>query len=130
MTALLQTMGYGVESAVDPKLGLEMFHEERHDLVITDMHMPGMDGLRLTRAIKRISPSTPVIVISGSLVSEARNCDAEEHPDSVLHKPFAFDELSELLIRLLQGSPTAGLDRCVKATEGAGQTTSGPEESF
>lgn len=44
---------------------LEKFRERQPDLVISDVDMPGMDGMKLLRIIKAESPETPVIIMSG-----------------------------------------------------------------
>jgi len=57
--------GYRVLEAYNGQEGLNMFRQYRPDLVFTDLCMPVMGGLDLIRAIKELSPQTPVIVISG-----------------------------------------------------------------
>jgi DNA-binding response OmpR family regulator len=52
------------ELAADGEAGLEAFRRERHDLVITDITMPRMDGLEMSGAIHAISPQTPIVVLS------------------------------------------------------------------
>ncbi len=57
--------GYRVLEAHNGQEGLTIFRHNRPDLVFTDLFMPVMGGLDLIRAIKELSPETPVIVISG-----------------------------------------------------------------
>lgn len=59
--------------------------QEPFELVITDMHMPGMDGVELTRAIKKTHPALPVMLLS-SLGNELEKADAGLF-SSVLTKP-------------------------------------------
>jgi len=101
LSVLLQTLGYEVDSADDAATGLEWFRANSYDLVITDMNMPGMNGIGLTKEVKQISPSTPVIVISGNI--EINSGDAMESlmPDCVLVKPLNFEAFSFQLDRLL-----------------------------
>ncbi len=99
--ALLASMGIAVDTAVDASSGLSLLQERSYDAVITDLSMPGMDGLQLTAEIKRLWPSMPVVVISGwSTVTEHANMSAAQ-PDQVLPKQFSFEQLSEALIGLL-----------------------------
>jgi excisionase family DNA binding protein len=56
---------YEVETVADGKTALERLGDEPYDLVFVDLKMPGMDGLMLTRQIKRIKPDLPVIIITG-----------------------------------------------------------------
>ena len=84
--------------------GLDLLQERNYDAVITDLSMPGMDGLQLTAEIKRLLPSMPVLVVSGwnSLDKCVESKDAQ--PDHVLSKPFSFDQLSDALLELLPTS--------------------------
>ncbi len=61
----LADMGYQVESAADGAAGLSLFKKQRPDIVITDIKMPVMDGVTLLQQIKRISPDTEVIMLTG-----------------------------------------------------------------
>ena len=66
-------------------------------LVITDYHMPGMNGVQLTRAIKRASPTTPVAIVSvddaGAVARQAHAAAAEY----VLTKPFVLAQLKQMI---------------------------------
>jgi signal transduction histidine kinase len=61
----LRSDGYEVFTAEDGASGLELFQKEKPDLVMTDLKMPGMDGIEVLRRIKNMSPETEVIVITG-----------------------------------------------------------------
>ena len=56
---------YTVDTAADGNSALERVRDEHYDLVFADLKMPGMDGLMLSRQIKRIKPDLPVIIITG-----------------------------------------------------------------
>lgn len=66
MCVFLEDLGYDVLSAESAKSGLQQFSKSRPDLVVCDLRMPDMDGLRVLEAITRDSPNTPVIVVSGA----------------------------------------------------------------
>lgn len=61
----LEDCGYLIKTATDGKEALDLFHQERPDVIITDISLPRMSGLELIRAIKSIAPQVPVIVCSG-----------------------------------------------------------------
>ena len=61
----LRSKGYEVITAADGKRGMELFQQERPPIVLTDIKMPGMDGIEVLKEIKEISPETEVIVITG-----------------------------------------------------------------
>ncbi len=65
MSLDLSSDGYQVFTAEDGKKGLELFEREKPAVVLTDLKMPGMDGIELLRRIKEKSPETEVIVITG-----------------------------------------------------------------
>ncbi|MEJ2256882.1 MAG: response regulator [Woeseiaceae bacterium] len=62
---VLEREGFEVRAAGDGKKGLELLETEGADLVITDVIMPGMDGVATLEQIKQNHPDIPVIVISG-----------------------------------------------------------------
>lgn len=61
----LRADGYTVYTAADGDEGLKVFDRHRPSLVLTDLKMPGMDGIEVLRRIKERSPETEVIVITG-----------------------------------------------------------------
>nr|HDN00620.1 response regulator [Deltaproteobacteria bacterium] len=61
----LRSDGYEVLTAEDGKSGLELFEKEDPPIVLTDIKMPGMDGIEVLKRIKEISPETEVIVVTG-----------------------------------------------------------------
>jgi len=62
---LLETRGYRVLACNSGEMALEAFRRGGVDLVITDLIMPGVDGSKLIEEIKRLSPQTPAVLISG-----------------------------------------------------------------
>jgi len=61
----LESAGYEVLTAPDGESGLDIFVREAPDLVITDIKMPGIDGIELLKRIKHLNPETEVIMITG-----------------------------------------------------------------
>jgi len=62
---VLSDMGYHVHSAQNGLEALRLFKAERPPIVLTDIKMPEMDGIELLRRIKKASPDTEVIMITG-----------------------------------------------------------------
>ena len=66
----LEDSGFDVLEACNGKEGLEVFREEKPDLILSDLQMPVMGGLDLLQVITKESPQTPVIVVSGAGVMD------------------------------------------------------------
>jgi len=98
----LQEAGYQVIAAADGEEGLRLFSEEAPALVITDMKMPGMDGLQVLKAVKERSPETLVIIITAfgtvDMAVEAMKLGAYDY----ITKPFNRDELRLTVGKALQ----------------------------
>jgi len=62
---LLRKEGYQVFTAESGEEGLKIFEQEMPPIVITDIKMPGMDGIEVLRRVKEINPETEVIIITG-----------------------------------------------------------------
>ena len=62
---LLSLSGFRVFTAGEGQQGIERFSEERPDLVITDIQMPGMDGLELLQRVRSVDDLVPVILVTG-----------------------------------------------------------------
>lgn len=61
----LQDLGYKVQTATDGQTASQMIDSQVFDLVLTDIRMPGMDGIELLKYIKKKQPNTQVIMITG-----------------------------------------------------------------
>ncbi len=61
----LKSDGYDVVTALDGPSGLEVFDKERPDIVLTDIKMPGMDGIEVLKKVKERRPEAEVIIITG-----------------------------------------------------------------
>ena len=103
MTKLMLGMdGHIVTEAVNGQEALDLFAQERFDLVITDYLMPLMKGDELARNIKQLAPDEPVLMITGS-TSELGSIQTSV--DAVLNKPFSFEELRQAVAQILDLVP-------------------------
>ncbi len=95
----LEAYGFEVLLADSGEAGLELFEEKRPPIVLTDIKMPGMDGLEVLRRIKNIDPDVEVIVITGhgdiDLALKALNLNATDFID----KPIRQEALESALRR-------------------------------
>ena len=92
LRASLTVSGYEVVSASNGLEGFDAFERLQPDLVITDMSMPVMDGLSLTREIRRIS-KVPVIILSVRNMEPVKVDSLDAGADDYVTKPFTMPEL-------------------------------------
>ena len=84
--------GYDVVSAKNGLEGFTAFEQLQPDLIITDMSMPVMDGLSLTREIRRIS-KVPIIILSVRNMEPLKVDALDAGADDYVTKPFTMPEL-------------------------------------
>ena len=87
-----------VTEAGNGREALDLFTPGRFDLVITDYVMPVMKGDELARNIKRLAPTEPILMITGSAEEFS---GIQMSVDAVLNKPFAFEDLRQAVAQLL-----------------------------
>ncbi|MDE0705407.1 MAG: response regulator [Rhodospirillaceae bacterium] len=110
---LLESSGYTVASAGSGDAGLAMFRTARPDLVITDLSMPGPDGIDVVRALSGAVPRPRIIAISGGAerldsLSGLRRAQAVG-ADRILEKPFRANALLGVVHEILEDpGPEAG----------------------
>ena len=93
LTTALRQSGYAVEAARDGFEALERLARSTPDLILTDLKMPGMNGLELIERIHRMSPQAPIILVTGADTLDL--CTGAERYGAVscLLKPVNLDEL-------------------------------------
>jgi two-component system response regulator HydG len=104
---VLSNKGYAVITAHDAAEALEQLRREEVDLVVTDIKMPGMDGLQLAEAVKARRPWTPVVIVTGygTQADEARARAAGV--SAFLHKPLSPEMIEDSAADALRGAPAA-----------------------
>jgi len=93
MAEVLATSGFDVVSAASGRDGLRSLAERSVDVIVTDVGMPGMGGLELATAAKRVAPSVPIIVVTGW--AEREDISTAREVDAVLVKPVDPDVLAQ-----------------------------------
>jgi two-component system copper resistance phosphate regulon response regulator CusR len=103
----LERAGYTVDVAPAGTPAIELLHAAPYDLVILDLGLPDMDGLRILEKIRNRKLSPPVLVLSARDAVDDRVKGLEDGADDYLVKPFAFVELLARARALLRrGRPT------------------------
>lgn len=88
-----------VSSGID---AVEKIQTEKYDLALLDINMPQMDGLETFREIKKQSPTTAVIMMTGNKENiQIKKC-IDEGAVTVVYKPFAVNKLLELMGNVLE----------------------------
>ncbi|NJD92119.1 MAG: sigma-54-dependent Fis family transcriptional regulator [Geobacter sp.] len=111
----LTAAGYDVTAVPSAEEALAVFRELSPDLVITDMKMPGMDGMQLLQKLKAISPELLVIMITAfgtvDIAVEAMKAGAYDY----ITKPFNRDELLLTVAKALQFTRLSEENRQLKS---------------
>jgi len=96
--------GYGVDSAPNGVAALEKIQHQRYDLILSDLHMPQLNGvglyLALSQRLDRLSER--IIFVTGSTGSSELHSFLKETGLPVLRKPFALVELLRLVRQVLE----------------------------
>ncbi len=104
LAELLRQSGFEVAEAEEGEEGLRLHRQHPADLVITDLIMPGREGMETILELKRIEPGIKIIAISGGgrvRAAEYLPVAAATGADRVLEKPFGIERLLELIRDLL-----------------------------
>jgi len=95
---MLETRGYRVLACNSGEQALEAFRRGGVDLLLTDLIMPGLDGSRLIEEIKRLSPQTPAVLISGRTKIYERETLADLFLPKGMYEPADLLERIRLLL--------------------------------
>ncbi len=97
---MLETRGYRVVTCTNSEEALRIFHEGGIDLILSDLVMPGLDGAELIARIKKVSPTTPAILFSGTVKGYERDTVADVFLPKGMYSPAELlERIRVLLIR-------------------------------
>ena len=105
----LMEEGYAVDVAFDGQTGLQMAMDKVHDLIVLDIHLPGMDGMSVLHELRKGRVSTPVLLLTVRANIEDKVLGLDAGADDYLTKPFAFQELVARIRALLRRKTEAEL---------------------
>jgi two-component system response regulator HydG len=100
MVDALEAVGYDVHAVASGTEGLDVLREKTFDLVITDLRLPGVDGLTILKATKDKSPETEVVMITAHGSVETAVGAMKLGAFDYITKPFQMDELLLLVERV------------------------------
>jgi CheY-like chemotaxis protein len=96
---LLELLDAKVLAVDSAQAALDVIAQQLFDVLLTDVRMPGMSGLDLARAVKRMQPRVHVVLASGYGAGIATELGDELSGATLLLKPFNFDELEQAVFR-------------------------------
>ena len=113
----LEYFGHWVKGFTSGAEAVKAFKDGNYDVVITDLGMPGMSGWDVARAIKKMKPDVPVLLITGWVV----DLDEEQKKivDGIIAKPFSRDSISSAIAQVFPAKKKrAGTKRTGKKKSG------------
>ncbi len=108
--------GHAVRAVDDGLQALEALDETGFDLLITDIVMPGLDGIALALKVARDHPNLPILMMTGYSAERQRAHNLEELICRVITKPFSLEQICKAAEEVLAAGPTTRLPE----TAGAG----------
>jgi DNA-binding response OmpR family regulator len=98
---------YAADIASDGKEGLKLAENEEYDLIIMDIMLPFIDGMTLTRELRKRKVSTPILMLTVKDSTDSKIEGLDAGADDYLTKPFAFEELLARVRALLRRNEKA-----------------------
>ncbi len=111
---LLSDLTHDIEVAGEGREAYDLFARRKHDVVLTDLRMPGMDGLTLLQKIKDLAPDTPVIIVTAFGSIETAVDAMKEGAFDYVTKPFKEDEIKLIIGRALRVSTVLTENRVLR----------------
>jgi DNA-binding NtrC family response regulator len=115
LAMVLQREGYEVRTFTHPNTALEALQSEPFDLLITDLKMPGADGLEVLRRAQAVVPGLPVILLTAHATVQTAIAAMRDGAFDYVEKPFDNDELKTLIRRALDVTRLARENRYLRA---------------
>ncbi len=99
---IFEDMGYQAEASESGFGAIEKLQKSSFDIVITDLKMPGMDGIEVLKAIKTLQPDVPVIIITGYSTVDTAVEAMKNGAFDYISKPFTPDQIIEIVEKALE----------------------------
>ena len=108
--AMLEDAGYNVYEAADGLEAMDALKKRRYDVLLTDYHMPKMDGLELLDLTQAMWPDLPVILATSDVMLTNHSANGLLDPAyAVLEKPFDRSKLLYMIRSAIDGVPKTAL---------------------
>jgi two-component system cell cycle sensor histidine kinase/response regulator CckA len=116
LVRVLENAEYEVLVAANGDAGLRLMEKRAGELalLLTDLVMPGMNGLELARAARELQPDLPVLCMSGYSEETLRDRGGDDDEVDFIEKPFAPGELTDRIASLLRDADRRGVGEAVE----------------
>jgi len=101
LCSILDSLGFKWVAAYNGQEGLELFRKELPHIVISDIYMPKSNGLMMARAINKLDPYVPIILMTGSISENAIVFSPGMKVVSLILKPFKLVDVLAALEKAL-----------------------------
>jgi DNA-binding NtrC family response regulator len=95
----LEKLGYAVDTFTQSLEALHEIQETTYDIIITDLKMKGIDGMRFLQEAKKQHPATEVIVITGFATLDTAKESFQKGVFDFIAKPFKLSEIQEVVTK-------------------------------
>ncbi|TNF49594.1 sigma-54-dependent Fis family transcriptional regulator [bacterium] len=102
LSRVLERCGYQVEVCESGFSAVEKLQEENFHLVLTDLKMPGMDGIEVLKAIRVLQPEVPVVIITGYSTVDTAVEAMKNGAFDYISKPFTPEQITEKVEKALE----------------------------
>jgi len=107
VSQILTDENYEVDVSLSGREGLDWAIERKYDVVLTDIRMPDIGGMKVLRDVKRVHPSLPVVIITGYASVRSAVQAMQLGAAQYIEKPFEPEELLEAVTQALGMAPEA-----------------------
>ena len=94
---ILKSNSYKVESCYGGAQAVAIIKNDKYDILFLDIRMPNMDGIETLKEVKKLSPDTTVIMMTGYSVDEMVHKALEAKASDIIYKPFEIDKVLTLI---------------------------------
>ncbi len=98
----LKELNCDVVTAEDGIGGLQVLRQQSFDLIITDVRMPGLDGVGLAEAYRKDHPAQKIVFMTGNAADEKLAQALDARRSYCLKKPFVLNDLAKTITRALE----------------------------
>jgi DNA-binding NtrC family response regulator len=95
----LEKLGFEVDTFTRSFEAMQAVEKARYDIIVTDLKMEGMDGMRFLQEAKKLYPETEVIVITGFATMETAKESFKKGVFDFIAKPFNLNEIQKVVQR-------------------------------